>query len=129
MSIPYLCILFAYALIYLPRFTFVTGAMVKLGYDNAEPREQQKALGGTARRALAAHQNGFETFAPFVAGVLMAQLAGVDAGTITEWCLAFVAARVVFIVAYVLGWHPVRSLAFGVGTVATVALMIAGIGG
>jgi uncharacterized MAPEG superfamily protein len=127
MSVPYLSIVAAYALIYLPRFTFVTGAMLKKGYDNAEPREQQKTLDGTARRALAAHQNGFETFAPFVAGVLMAQASGAPDETISRWSVAFVVARVVFIAAYVMGWHPVRSLAFTLGAVATVMLMIAGL--
>jgi uncharacterized MAPEG superfamily protein len=125
MAVPYLCILAAFALIYLPRFVFVTPAMLKLGYDNAEPREQQKAVGGVARRALAAHQNGFETFAPFVAGVLMAQLSGAEVETTTQWSVAFVVSRLVYVAAYVLGWHPVRSLAWGVSVVAIVMLMVA----
>jgi len=131
MNVPYLCILLAYALIYLPRFTFVTAAMVKAegGYDNAEPREQHKTLEGVARRALAAHQNGFEAFAPFAAGVIMAQLAGAPAENTTRWCIVFVAARAVHVVSYLANWHPVRSLAFTVGMVATVALMVAAIGG
>src|SRR5690606_38594152 len=37
MTVPYLCVLAAYALVYLPRFVFVTPAMVRQGYDNAEP--------------------------------------------------------------------------------------------
>ena len=127
MAVPYLCILAAYALVYLPRFVFVTPAMVKQGYDNAEPREQQKTVGGVARRALAAHQNGFETFAPFVAGVLMAQAAGAPVETITQWSLAFVASRVVYIAAYVLGWHALRRVAWGVSAAATVMLMVAGV--
>jgi len=130
MNLPYLCILLAYALIYLPRFTFVTAAMVKAegGYDNAEPREQHKGLGGVPRRALAAHHNGFEAFAPFAAGVIMAQLAGAPVEAITRWSVTFVAARVVYVLAYVAGWHPVRSLAFTVGMVATVMLMVAALG-
>lgn len=127
MSIAYLSILISYALIYIPRFTFVTVAMVKSegGYDNAEPRQQQKSLEGTARRALAAHQNGFEAFAPFVAAVFMAQFAHASTQTIDRCCLAFVAARFVYVVAYVANWHPVRSVAFTVGMGATVAMMVA----
>lgn len=129
MSTAYLCILISYALIYVPRFTFVTAAMVKSegGYDNAEPREQHKTLQGPARRALAAHQNGFESFAPFVAGVLMAQAASAPVEIISRWSIAFVAARFVYVVAYVANWHPIRSIAFTVGMVATVMLMIAAI--
>jgi uncharacterized MAPEG superfamily protein len=127
MAVPYLCILAAYALVYLPRFVFVTPAMVKQGYDNAEPREQQKSVGGVARRGLAAHQNGFETFAPFVAGVLMAQAAGVAAETVTQWSVAFVASRVVYVAAYALGWHALRSVAWGVSVTAIVMLMVAGV--
>lgn len=124
MTVPYLCILVALVLVYLPRFLFVTPAMVQLGYDNAEPREQQKKLHGMARRALAAHQNGFETFAPFAAAVIMAQLADVDPSRITCWSVVFVASRVVFVAAYVLGFHPVRSLAFTAGMGAVGVLMV-----
>ena len=37
------------------------------GYDNHLPRAQQAQLEGWGARSVAAHQNGFETFAPFAA--------------------------------------------------------------
>lgn len=129
MNIPYLCIALALALVYLPRFTFVVAAMAKAegGYDNAEPRQAQLKLEGAARRALAAHQNGFESFAPFAASILMAEAAGVGLPTLTNWALVHVGARVVYVIAYLANWHPVRSLAFTVGLVAVGALMAAAI--
>lgn len=126
MTLPYLCILVAYGLIYLPRFAVVTPAMLRSegGYDNAEPREQQKSLEGASRRALAAHHHGFEAFAPFAASVLMAQLGGASVEVITRWSLTFVVARAVHMFAYVAGWHPIRSLAFAVTMASTIMLMV-----
>ena len=37
------------------------------GYDNRMPRVQQARLEGWGARSVAAHQNGFESFAPFAA--------------------------------------------------------------
>src|SRR3546814_4050788 len=48
-------------------------------YDNHDPRGWLAKQGDPhARRANAAHLNAFEAFAPFAAGVLMEQAAGVD---------------------------------------------------
>ena len=46
-------------------------------------------------RANAAQLNGYEAFAPFAAGVVLAQLAGVAADRIALLAMAFVAFRVV----------------------------------
>jgi len=51
----------------------VVFAMNKLGgYDNNHPREQQSKLTGFGARALAAHQNAFESFIIFAPAVLLA---------------------------------------------------------
>ena len=61
----------AHALIYIPRF-FVLKAQTEQpeGMDNAHPRAQQAKLEGRAARALGAHNNAFEDFAPFAAAAL-----------------------------------------------------------
>ena len=123
---PYLCILISYYLIYMPRWTLVAGAMLKSegGYDNVQPRVQHEGLKGAPLRALWAHQNAFESFAPFVASVLMAKLAAVPDADISQWSMIFVGARVLYTVSYIANWHPIRSLGFVVGMAAITALMV-----
>lgn len=82
-------------------------------YDNRDPRgwiarqEQPRP-----RRAHHAHSNALEAFAPFAAGVLMAQLAGVSPSVIAALALAFVALRIMHGLAYIADLAPLRSLAW-----------------
>src|SRR5580704_13320097 len=72
-TIPIVCIVVAYFLVYLPHF--VAGSQrFKLagGFDNKHPRDQTARLDGWAKRASAAHQNGHETFSPFAIAVVVA---------------------------------------------------------
>jgi len=80
-------------------------------YDNRDPR------GWLARqdnprtvRANAAQLNSYEAFAPFAAGVVLAQLAGVPADRIALLAIIFVALRVLHGVFYITNVHALRSL-------------------
>ena len=64
------------------------------------------------RNANGAQLNAFEAFPAFAAGVLMAQLAGIDPGHIRVLAMAFVAFRVLHGVFYLTGTHWLRSLAW-----------------
>ncbi|NYZ61995.1 MAPEG family protein [Luteimonas deserti] len=82
-------------------------------YDNRNPR------GWVARqdnprlqRAYNAHLNALEAFAPFAAGVALAQLSGVAPSTIAALALGFVSLRVVHGLAYVADLALLRSLAW-----------------
>lgn len=92
-------------------------------YDNRDPRgwlaSQQSPR---VRHAHAAHLNAFEAFAPFAAGVLMAQLAGVAPRTIAWLAVAFVIARVLHGMLYVADRATARSAAWLVGIACVVAL-------
>ncbi|QNP42120.1 MAPEG family protein [Lysobacter terrestris] len=111
MAIAYWCVLIAALLPYV----WVTVAKSSgERYDNRDPR------GWTARqanprvhRANAAQFNSYEAFAPFAAGVILAQLAGVAADRIALLSILFVLFRIVHGLVYVAGWkHAVRSLAW-----------------
>src|SRR3569833_2464238 len=56
--VPYIAILAAYALIYIPRIGIVGRAMAAQpgGYNNADPRARRAARGGAPRRARAARR-------------------------------------------------------------------------
>jgi uncharacterized MAPEG superfamily protein len=123
--VPYVCLLVAVVLIYVPRF--VVGAEMKKqtgGYDNHEPRRQQAALDGRGRRALGAHHNGFETFAPFAAAVLAAVQRGVHVELVSALALGFIIARAVYVGCYVADRATVRSAMWTLGQLATAALFV-----
>ncbi len=123
MSIAYWCILIAALLPYLWVSIAKSGAP---GYNNRNPRAWVAKQEGhyKVQRANAAHLNGFEAFPAFVAGVLMAQLAGVDPARITPLAIAFVVARVLH-GAFYLGDAPrLRSLSWLVGMLCVLALIV-----
>jgi len=128
--VPYIAILLAFLQIHIPR-QIVGGEMKKLagGYDNRDPRGQQGQLAGRGKRALAAHQNGFEAFAPFAVAVLACVQRGVRPDLVGWLAIGFIAVRTVYLVAY-LGDRPsLRSAMWGGGMLATMALMGAAIAG
>src|SRR5690606_4086991 len=94
-------------------------------FDNRDPRpwlaRQDNPL---VQRANAAHLNAFEAFAPFAAGVLMAQAAGVEASQVETLALVFVGCRIAHGICYVAGWHWVRSLAWLGGFACVLWLMV-----
>lgn len=122
--VPYLALLAAVVLIYIPRIFVARGqAQQPEGYDNAHPRAQQAKLTGLAARARGAHDNAFEAFAPFAAGVLACKVAGVDADEIALLSLAFVAIRTVYLVVYLKNLSTLRSGVWSLGFLISLALL------
>lgn len=122
MAVAYWCILIAALLPY---------AWVSIAkqsgerYNNHDPRSwQAKQTSPRSMRAHAAHLNGFESFPTFVAGVLMAQLAGVEHGTISALAIAFVIARVLHGVFYIGNMQAMRSLVWLAGFASAIALIV-----
>lgn len=122
MTIAYACILVAALLPYV--WVGIAKAGAGPRYDNRDPRTWlSKQEDPRTRRANAAQLNAFEAFAPFAAGVLMAQLAGVDPGTITWLAVAFVALRVLHGVFYIGNRHAFRSLVWFLALGCVLALL------
>ena len=123
MSIAYWCILVSALLPY----AWVTIAK-RSGprYNNRDPRQWiARQEDPRVQRAFAAHLNAFEAFAPFAAGVLMAQAAGVPVPVIQMLSLAFVGFRILHGLFYLTAWHWLRSLAWLGGFVCVAWLMVA----
>lgn len=123
MAIAYWCILIAALLPYVWVFVAKTSGE---RYNNRNPRAWVAKQEGNykVQRANAAHLNGFEAFPAFVAGVLMAQLAGVPANLVTPLAIGFVVARVLHGVFYLADMHTLRSLIWLIGMLCAVALMV-----
>lgn len=125
MTTPFVCVLFAFLLIYVPKIPLsMAMAQEGKGYDNKHPRAQQARLKGWGARALAAHLNGFEAFAPFAAGVVIAHLAGLDAHRTTLLSVTFLGARAAYIAAYLANLDYLRSALWGVAFLATCGLFV-----
>jgi len=122
-SVAYWCIVVAALL---PYAWIVIAKRSGERFNNRDPRpwlaRQDNPL---VQRANAAHLNAFEAFAPFAAGVLMAQAAGVPASLVQTLALAFVAFRILHGVLYITALHWLRSLVWLGGLVCVVWLMVA----
>ncbi len=122
MAIAYWCILVAALLPY--AWVMIAKASGQR-YDNRDPRAwQARQDNPRSQRANSAQLNAFEAFAPFAAGVLMAQLAGVDPQRIAMLAVAFVALRVLHGVFYIAGIHALRSLVWFGGYACVLWLML-----
>ncbi|HUA33338.1 MAG TPA: MAPEG family protein [Candidatus Binataceae bacterium] len=94
--------------------------------------EDAKAFGGQTateeapgvRRAARAWLNDLENIPIFLflAGIYVA--AGLSAGVFTIYCIVFMAARIVHTIAYLNSLQPWRTIAYVVGSLVTVALII-----
>ena len=128
--VPYIAIALALGLVHVPRLV-VGREMKKLegGYNNRDPRAQQAQLDGLGRRALAAHHNGFEAFAPFAIGVLGAIQRGANVHAIAYLSAGFVIVRALYVYAYLEDKPRLRSKLWGMGIGVTGVLMILAIVG
>lgn len=127
MNIPFLCVGAAFLLLYLTKIPLAVAMQRESVYDNHHPREQQARLQGWGKRALGAHLNSFETFAPFAAAVLIAHLGGADPAWSARLSVTFVTARILYTICYLQNWASLRSTIWMIGTVATGALLFMGI--
>jgi len=95
-------------------------AMNKLGgYNNNHPREQQSKLTGFGARALAAHQNAFESFIIFAPAVLLAIITNNTGEFIVQLAVIHICARVAYNVLYLMDIDKLRSLVWFVATISS----------
>ena len=113
----------AAVLVYLP-FLVVAYGRQQVGYDTAAPRAMFDKLPDYAQRATWAHQNGFESFMMFAAAALMAYVTGVNSSLAVVAALAYLIARLLFSVFYILNLPLARSLMFGIGSLGIGTLMV-----
>jgi uncharacterized MAPEG superfamily protein len=93
------------------------------GYDNSDPRGQQAALTGFGARAVAAHQNSFESLIIYAAAVLTA-LATQHITPVIEWlALSYLVIRVVYHVLYLLDWATLRSTVWALSLFASLSIL------
>lgn len=121
MNLPIASILVAGAM------PWICAGIAKAGqrnYDNHNPRDWLAKQTGYRARANAAQANCFEAFPIYAVGVLLALMSKVDIEQIQMWNGIFLAARVVYVACYLMDKDKLRSLAWLVGVISTVALYV-----
>lgn len=94
-------------------------------FDNSDPRGWlSRQHDPRSIRANAAQQNAFEAFAPFAAGVILAQLAGVDSRWIVSLSIVFIVARIAHGLLYLWNKATLRSLVWTLGFACVAALLV-----
>jgi uncharacterized MAPEG superfamily protein len=123
LAVAYWCVLVAALLPYV--WVYVSKGSGER-YDNRDPRGWiARQTQPRVHRANAAELNSYEAFAPFAAGVILAQLAGVPAERIALLAVAFIVFRVLHGTIYIAGWqHTLRSLAWTGGFACVVGLVV-----
>ena len=84
-------------------------------FNNANPRDPAFYTPGFRARALAAHQNGLETFPFFAASVLLAEMHQARQDTLDWLAAGFLLARLVYVGCYLGNQPTVRSLVWSAG--------------
>ena len=99
-------------------------AMNKLGgYNNKYPRSQQAELTGFGARALAAHQNAFESFIIFAPAVLLAISTQNTGVLIEQLAITHIVARVLYNIAYLMNVGVIRSIIWAVGILSSFTII------
>lgn len=102
----------------------VAYAMQKLGgYNNNHPREQQSKLTGFGARALAAHQNAFESLMIFAPAVLLAIATQHTGENIALLAIVHICARIAYNILYLMDIDKIRSLAWFVATICSFCII------
>jgi uncharacterized MAPEG superfamily protein len=108
MFIAYWCVLVAALL---PYFLVVLAKSGKQ-FDNHAPRLQLAQAHGWKQRLNWAHLNAFEAFAPFAAGVIIAEQLHAPQAQIDSLALVFIGLRILHAVFYALDKPALRSISW-----------------
>lgn len=89
------------------------------------PRDDPPRLTGTAGRLQRAFGNHFEGLILFTLAVVVVVLGGQSSGVTAACAWIYLAARILYVPAYVLGWVPWRSAIWALGFAATMTMILA----
>lgn len=104
------CLFIAAALPYIAKIPLAFAMIKAGGYDNNHPREQQANLTGFGARALAAHQNAFESLIVFSIAILLAMVTNTTGDTIQLLAMVHIGARIIYNGLYLVNIGVLRTL-------------------
>lgn len=116
------CLFMAMLLPYLAKGP-VAWAMAKAGgYDNAHPRDQQSKLTGFGARAVAGHQNAFESLLIFGLSVLTVIATDNVNDIVVTLAIVHIIARFIYQLLYLLDKGTLRTLSWFVAVLCSFAI-------
>lgn len=115
MTVLIVCLFFSMLMPYLSKLPVAYAMQKAGGYDNAYPREQQARLQGFGARAVAAHQNSFESLLVFSIAALTALVTDHTSVTMQGLAIVYVISRVVYHLFYLMNWASWRSAIWFIG--------------
>ena len=121
MTIAFGCVLF------MGLFPYVAAGIAKKGfenYDNSMPRQWLAQQTGFRARANAAQANLFESLPLFFAAVIIASISNAPQARVDLLALGFVAARIAYLVCYIVNWPTTRSIVWLAGLACVVAIFL-----
>lgn len=92
---------------------------------NVGPRDSEPRFSPLTGRLRRAVDNHFEALAFFTIAVVLVQFTGTNGGLTAACAWLYLLARILYVPAYAFGWSPWRSLIFGAGFLATMAMILA----
>ena len=119
MTIAYACVLFMGLLPY------IAAGIAKKGfehYDNSMPRQWLANQTGFRARANAAQANLFESLPFFFAAVSIAHIEHGPQAIVDFFAVAFVIARITYLICYIANWSTTRSIVWLLGLVCVIAI-------
>lgn len=124
MTVAYWCVLIAAVI------PLIAIGIAKAGgerYSNRHPRVWLDKQQGYRARAAAAELNSFEAFPFFAAAVIIAHLTDAPQMRLDLLAVAFVLARIAYVICYLADWHWARSLVWFAGYAVCVAIFVSGV--
>lgn len=91
---------------------------------NASARDSDAPFSITTGRLRRAVENHFEALAFFTIAVVLVTLGDAASGFTALCAWSYLAARILYVPAYTLGWVPWRSLIYAVGMLASFAMIL-----
>ncbi|ATC96326.1 MAPEG family protein [Pseudoalteromonas tunicata] len=118
-----ICAFIAALLPYLAKAPVAYAMQKDGGYDNNHPRAQQARLTGFGARALAAHQNSFESLLIFALAIAVVLATNNIGSTVQTLAVIYIIARVFFCIFYYLNIDKLRSLVWLVSLLCPLAMI------
>ncbi|MGR5175339.1 MAPEG family protein [Vibrio parahaemolyticus] len=123
MTVLILCLVVAALLPYIVKIPLAIAMHKDGGYDNRYPREQQSRLGGFGARALASHQNAFESLLLFGIAIVLAIATGTTHESVQVFAVVHIVFRMLYHLLYLLNKSTLRSLSWFIAIACSFAIM------
>lgn len=117
------CLFIAVLLPYLLKMVVVSFMQKEGKYDNHYPRAQQARLQGMGARAVAAHQNSFESLLIFATAVLAAIATNHVSLAVQVLAFVYIVSRVIYSYFYIMDMASLRSAIWFVGFFCCLAIL------